>query len=413
MAPTHILMRSLILTITFQIALLSSFAQIDDSVSLGQGYTNQSFYSLENGEVANVVNTDWDIAFMTDAFNSSVLINDNIGTALYLYSNDVSEWASVDTTGMTWTALHNSETEWERGAFISLASELDPFDYGWGAYNIVTHLVQGNKIFILELSNGTFKKVIIESLNLGTYTFKYADVDGSNEVEASANGADYDTKNFWYYSVQNGTVIDREPASDSWDLTFTRYNSEVFPGGNYVVSGALQNIGIVAAEAAGVDVDDSEWTDYAMAEEISILGADWKTFDMDIFQYVIADSLSYFVQDQGGNVWKLVFTGFGGGSTGDIDFTKEMVSATSLDEDSKVDFAVYPNPSSGQVTVVLPVDTDPVRARLLDASGRTVSQDVWSQGFQHQMDFSGIPAGIYILEMEMNGRFGHERLMIR
>ncbi len=405
-------MKSFILTLLFQIALLSSFAQTDEIVSMGSGYANQSFYSLENGEVSNVSNTDWDIAFMSDAFNSSILVNDNIGTSLYLYGGNVANWNAVDTTGMIWTPLYNSETKWEEGAFIQLASETDPFDYGWGSYNIITHLVTGNKIFILELGDGSFKKVVIESLDLGTYSFKYADLDGENEVNESISGSDYSEKNFWYYSIQDEMVIDREPVSESWDITFTRYTSEIFPGANYTVAGALQNIGLQASEARGVEVDDALWTDYAFEDDINIIGSDWKFFNMAIFEYVIEDSLSYFVQDQTGNVWHLIFTDFGGSATGNISFTKEMVSATGLDEDFAVDFAVFPNPASEQLNVVVPVEAEPVMARIIDMRGAVVALESWNSGIQHNINVSGIPAGFYLLEVEVNGRLGHERLVI-
>ena len=54
---------------------------------------------------------------------------------------------------------------------------------------------------------------------------------------------------------------------------------------------------------------------------------------MDIFQWEIIGNLSYFVEDQAGQVWHMVFTGFGGAGTGDIEFTKELVGqVTSLEE---------------------------------------------------------------------------------
>ncbi|NNC82051.1 MAG: hypothetical protein HKN79_00600, partial [Flavobacteriales bacterium] len=300
-------MRTFITSLTLTLTLVLT-AQVDDMVSLNAGYSNQSFYSLENGEVANVSNTDWDIAFMSTALNSSILINDNIGTMLYSYGTDPSAWETVDTTGMAWEPLYNSETSWERGAFMQLANEDNVFDYGWGEYNIITHVVTGNRIFIIALSDGSYRKILIEELDLGTYTFKYADLQGNVEVQETISGTDYSTKNFWYYSLQTGDVIDREPAADSWDITFTRYSSEILPGANYIVSGVFQNQEVLASEARTVEIDDAQWTDQPMSEEMNIIGSDWKYFDMDIFQYVVEDSLSYFVQDREGNVWHLWFT---------------------------------------------------------------------------------------------------------
>jgi hypothetical protein len=389
-------------------------AQVADQVTLGQGYTEQSFYSLQDGEVSNLSNTDWDIAFLTEGFNSSILINDNLSTALYLYSNEVSDWTNVDTTGITWNNLRNSEVNWKKGAFTQIQNTANPFDYGWGQYaGPPTHIVSGNKIFILELGNGSFKKVIIESLDFGVYTFKYADLDGSNEVTETVNNADFANKNFWYYSIQNEEVIDREPATENWDITFTTYSSEVAPGFNYLVVGALQNLGVSASQASGVAVEEANWSDYPMAEEMNILGSDWKYFDMDNFVYVIEEDLSYFVQDIEGNVWQVVFTGFGGSATGSIEFTKELISVTGLDESSLIDFSVFPNPSNGRLDVILPIEMDQAYYTVVDAQGRAILSDTWTGGFQHTLDLYDVPSGIYLLQIEMNGAIGQETIVVR
>ncbi len=387
---------------------------VSDQVSLGQGYTEQSFYSLQDGEVASVSNIDWDIAFLTEGFNSSILINDNTYTSLYLYSNDVSDWANVDTTGLNWEPLRNSEIDWKKGAFTQTQNSADPFDYGWGQYaGPPSHIVSGNRIFILEVGNGDFKKIIIESLDFGVYTFKYADLDGSNEVVEVVNNADFANKNFWYYSIQNQEVLDREPVTEDWDITFTPYSSEVAPGLNYLVVGALQNLGISASQASGVSVEDANWSDYSLIEDINVIGSDWKFFDMDNFVYVIEDDLSYFVQDGEGNIWQLVFTGFGGSSSGTIEFTKELISVTSLDESSLIDFSVFPNPSSGRVDVILPIEQDQAYYTVVDAQGRAILSDSWTGGFQHTLDLYDVPSGIYLLQIEMNGAVGQETIVVR
>ena len=61
-----------------------SYAQnfVNDSVILGSGAINQSFYSLGQGEVSNISNTDWDLQIATSAFSSSLRINDGSGSVL-------------------------------------------------------------------------------------------------------------------------------------------------------------------------------------------------------------------------------------------------------------------------------------------------------------------------------------------
>jgi hypothetical protein len=60
-------------------------AQVYDSVFLQSGYTNQSYYNLNSGEVANVDNENWDLAFSLSAYGSSIRINGKTGTELYVY----------------------------------------------------------------------------------------------------------------------------------------------------------------------------------------------------------------------------------------------------------------------------------------------------------------------------------------
>ena len=38
------------------------------SISLNNGYSNQSFFSLSNGEISNVSNDNWDLALLQILF---------------------------------------------------------------------------------------------------------------------------------------------------------------------------------------------------------------------------------------------------------------------------------------------------------------------------------------------------------
>ena len=61
----------------------------------------------------------------------------------------------------------------------------------------------------------------IRSTWLGDY---YANLDGTDEVSETVVCSDYTDKNFLYYSLHTGEVIDREPAAASWDILFTKYS---------------------------------------------------------------------------------------------------------------------------------------------------------------------------------------------
>ena len=86
---------------------------------MGPSYANDIYYSLENGVVATVSRTNWDIGFHTTVWTASIITNGGAGVNLYTYPNaDTTGWNTVDTIGMaSWPVLYDSEDNWEDGAF--------------------------------------------------------------------------------------------------------------------------------------------------------------------------------------------------------------------------------------------------------------------------------------------------------
>ena len=78
-----------------------------DSVSMGAGYANDVYYSLENGIVSTAPRAGWDIAFSTNPMSSTVMINEGYGVQLYAYPHgDKDAWNDLDTSGMSdWPAI--------------------------------------------------------------------------------------------------------------------------------------------------------------------------------------------------------------------------------------------------------------------------------------------------------------------
>ena len=343
-------MNKIILIIAGLVVSAGAFAQNNEMISLGAGYSNQSFYSFTNGEVANVDNTNWDIAFSVSGMGSAIRVNGGYGLELYTYPNgDINDWSSLDTVGMSsWSSQINSDESWNLGAFDQNADENEAFDLGWGIYSMITHYITGDSLHVLKWADGTTKKFQVIQLASGTYSFRCADIDGSNEVESSVVKSDFSGKNFAYYSIMNNEVLDREPLSESWDLTFTKYVTELYPGMNYGVTGILSNAGYSIAKAEDVPVSDADYIEETFEEEINTIGYDWKSFNMDTYLYDLQEDLSYFVRkDATGEIWNIYFTGFEGSSSGNIEFNTEVVSAAGIDafENSQT-FTLYPNPSN-------------------------------------------------------------------
>ena len=67
----------------------------------------------------------------------------------------------------------------------------------------------------------------------------------------------------------------------------------------------------------------TDYTQHTMMTEMNTIGYDWKFYSSSSFN--IQPNRCYFVQDQLDNIWRLTFTNFGGTSTGNIGFNKELL----------------------------------------------------------------------------------------
>ena len=414
-------MKKIILSTLILIAFTGLQAQqVFDTVYVQEGYTHQSYYSLANDEVANIINDDWDLAFESGIFGVSIRINGQSGTELYPYPDgDTSSWSSVDTADVaTWAQAYDSDSYWEEGAFNRGADTSDFTDFGWGYYNTTTHIVSGDSLFVIKLSNGDFKKIWIQTMDpfANLYTFKYADIDGSNEMDVTYDKATYDTKNFGYYSLQNDEEVDREPDADTWDIVFTKYKGLLSPGTQWNLTGGLTNKNVITAEADGVDVDDAIWSDYMMNDTISTVGYDWKSFDFGSGEYLIVEDRCYFIHDLDSNIWKLTFTAFEI-PTGMIAFSKEQVGTVGIDEQTQITaFTLYPNPTTtGNITIKFNNTSSSSTTTITDLSGKQVySERITFQGEQTQeINVANLSKGMYIISIANESSRISKKLIIK
>jgi hypothetical protein len=384
---------------------------ITDTVSLGTGYENQVWYSLENDEQGSNPKSNWDLAFDASSFGSAIHLNASTGCQLWRYPGDSSDFATLDTTGISnWEELHNTDTSWAYGAFSLHQSGLD---VGWGNYNTVTHVITGDSLFVIKLASGTYQKLWIQRLSGGVYTFRHATLDNAMDMIHQLDKSNYIDKNFGYYSLQLHNAIDREPFSENWDLLFTQYTA--FLPTAYTVAGVLQNDGVTVAKAYPVD-DPSLYKDHfkhSFHTEINGIGYDWKSF---VGSWEIADSLVYFVQTADGAIWKMVFTDFGGSSNGHFVFTKEklLVSGITTPATSNL-LEVYPNPSTGLVNLTYSnTSNQAVDLHVLNLSGQQLKEkQLKGSGFcLYQMDLSDLTPGVYLLRLQTGSIATHRKLII-
>ncbi|MBN2174461.1 MAG: T9SS type A sorting domain-containing protein [Bacteroidales bacterium] len=384
-----------------------------DSITMGAGYANDIYYSFSDGMVHSVPRTNWDIAFYTLTWSAGVIINDGNGVELRVYANaDTSGWNAVDTTGLsTWPLLFNSVDSWEQGAFNQPPSNHP--DYGWGVYNTITHDVVGDSIYIIKLADATYRKFwIIKKISIqNVYVFRFANLDGSNEVEVTLDCNDYIDKNFVYYSISNEEILDREPIADNWDILFTKY-MEMVQDQPYPVTGVLNNINVPANRFEMVDPDFNDWTATEMDSTKSPIGYDWKHFDMSSFTYIVEDSLVFFVRNMNKDVYKLVFTAFDY-TEGKAVFEKSKVHTSAIIQTAyQSRFELYPNPAENRVTIGLPDGVETGRLILTDMTGKALYQ-IENMEATITLDIDFLRPGVYFISIRSGNLNTTQKLIVR
>jgi hypothetical protein len=223
---------------------------------------------------------------------------------------------SLDTTGLSgWNKMYNSTASWEEGAFGY--NQTGHPDYGWGIYNMLTHYVTADSFHIIKLLNGEYNKLWIVEKNSGAniFTFKYAALDGSNEVSEEIDNNDYSDVNFIDYSLSDGQIVENEPPADSWDLLLTKFHHQEM---NYVVTGFLANEGVEVSvyeapdslAAAGATLaDNTEFTD-----SIAAIGNSWYRLSGMSMQPL--DTMVYFLKKGDSAYYKMQVTFFESGYSG-------------------------------------------------------------------------------------------------
>jgi hypothetical protein len=399
-------------------------AQVVQEIATGAGYQKQSFVSLSAGTEKQVTANTWDIAFTVyGQQDAGVFINESAGTsmgqpqaAIEVYDALTDNFADQpDPASLTDFRLFNSEKGWFYGAFNETRDPANQLDYGWGQYSPPTNQVVGSAVYVLKLRNGQFKKIKIMSLAGSTYTFKYANLDGTAEETKTVNKADHPGKTLAYFSLTTGTTADVEPATGGFDLLYCRYNTPLYDPGSmgfipYSVTGILHARGSKVAEADGVNpatVQYADWKD-SLRSELDVIGYDWKEFSGT--GWTMDEDRVFFLKTADSRVWKLYFIDFEGSSTGKTVLEKTDLGIISAVQDPAalgLEVLTYPNPVVSQLYVTLDIPAELAQRghlTITDMQGRRVL-DVpvaLRTGFQVlELDVQTWATGVYALNLEL------------
>jgi hypothetical protein len=390
-----------------------------DEISMNPGNTDMVFYAMENGTVSSVPQSSWDIAFEVTPMGSTIRINGGSGCELMLYGG-LETWDNIDASVIeTLPKIYNDPSNWELGAYSQGGDGV--FDIGWGLYDIVTHIVTGNKVFILKLSDGTLKKTKITSLEAGEFKYVYANIDGSESQELSVVQSDYTDKNFVYFNFESEILIDLEPVNTSWDMVFLKYLADVGGGFYYPVTGCLINKNVMAQQLDGLfdPFYDDAFNSELNTDLANTIGYDWKDYDMDLGGYILADDRCYFVSAFNGVTWRVVFTAFEGSSTGIIELGKILEEAplNAVNDFNSThpqdDFALYPNPSSsGNVTLEFNNNSS-ATVYIYNATGSLSSTPQVVNGERScNLQVNDLSQGVYLVEVRSSEDSYFKQLII-
>lgn len=393
--------------------------EITVNTSMGAGYTNQIFYKLSTQSEVSFAATSWDIAMLrTSSMAFSLRVNGHIGISVFEASNSPSDWTTIDVADETsWAQLYNSDISWNEGAFDKGSAT-----YGWGEYNMSSHHVEGTIIFVLKYSDGTYRKFINEDF-YGGYTFKYSTWDGSawsEDKTVTIPNSNNPNNIYNYYSLQNDEEVIAEPVASDWDLKFTKYTTELAPNTMYTVTGVLHNDLVSVAENDEPNgMSNSSILTYST--DINTIGYNWKSFTGA--GYSIASDKSFYVKYADDTIYRLYFTDFSGGSSGNLSFNFENVTqALGIEKvGENITFGVYPNPVKLDKKINIIFDIQKVElndniVEIYNLVGKRVlrTKITNTQGFyEKEIDLNSLNSGVYILKFNSGGYQKSKKIVIQ
>ncbi len=280
------------------------------TIELGQYYKYQVYFDMGTGQsVANNEKDDWDLGFASADSCSNIILN----TSKFMMAANtglIDFQAVTDTSGLIWRfdKANGDPDSAAIGNWFNIT--MNDTTYPKNVYVIDGGLNE------LGVHLG-YKKIIFEELKNGQYSFKFANLNGSEEYSFTVI-KDPDV-NFVSFSFKNGgKQVEIQPEKNSWDLLFTQYTDLLFTDDNepypYIVTGTLINRNGVEVAFDTLmkfsDITISDISTFNFSTDHNKIGYEWKIYDFDNSIYTVFSSYNYIIIDVEGFYYKLRFIGF-------------------------------------------------------------------------------------------------------
>ena len=264
-------------------------------------------------EVARNEKNDWDLGFESGDSTWHIVLN----TSAFMYAANTGEkdfGAVTDTTGLIWK-YDKSDGNPDSTAIGNWLS----FSSGDTIYTNYVYVLNRGYDHLGNLRG--LRKVVFTNVDLDTYSFKYADLNGENYNEFVIEKTDL--VNYVHFSFEEeGHQINFEPATLSWDILFTQYTTLLYTDEGdpypYLVTGVLTNYNLVdiaidtTQEFDNIDINFA--TSLSFSKNKDAIGYDWKDLQGDVnsgnVYYEIVEGRNYIIRNRFGLYAKLRFISF-------------------------------------------------------------------------------------------------------
>jgi hypothetical protein len=284
------------------------------TIALGNDYRYQVYFDLNEGvEVSSNHKLDYDLAFESTLQGHRILLNtstymriaragsinfESVNSAAGLEFRFDPSSGNLDSTAVgNWLNINGNDTLFHQNVYV--------IDRGYDQL--------GRPL--------GYKKIMFEHLKKDEYTFRYANLNGSDEWQGTVKKeAAY---NFVYYSFdpqRNYRLL--EPHREQYTLLFTQYTTLLFTNDGtpypYLVTGVLinrYNTQVAVDKAHTFEEIDMDFVEQlAFSNKLDYIGYDWKDLLGDVesgsVQYQVRSDYNYIIRDFRGFYYKLRFVGF-------------------------------------------------------------------------------------------------------